>query len=430
MTVNPPNNGTLVSPVDPAPHFGHPLASHTGFDIAPNGVAYVVGVHPNETILATLDPVTGAGDSHGAIGDGSIAIRDIAVAPTISFSTEKYAIAENGVGATITVQREGFVNLPASVAYTTHSDTASAASDYLTASGVLDFPIKTVTTSADTAQTLTFQVPVINDTLGEADEFLDLFLTGLTSGAGIIGFPDAATLRINASDNVDHVGPQVEFIGLTGPSRGISGAVVHFNEDIDPATAVNLANYRLLAIRRNGTAVRKPFTAAVYDPVGRKVTLTLDPFEQMRFFRMGLRVKGSAGGVTDLAGNLLDGDRNHQRGGDAVQIFEVFSGSRLKFTDRDGDRVTLAITAGGGTRLDGVRPIGGPATQLTQFWVVDPIALVSTLNGSVIPSRTGDGIVVIAEIIGLDKKEFTPITTNSAFRFRRLTFSPIATGTR
>ena len=430
VTINPPNNGTLNSPVDPAPHFGNALATHTGFDIAPNGVAYVVGVHPNEVILAILDPVTGAGDSHGPIGDGSIAIRDIAVAPTISFSTQKYAIAENGGSATITVKREGFVNLPASVAYTTHSDTASAASDYLTASGVLDFPIKAVATSADTAQTLTFQVPVINDTVGEPDESLDLFLTDITSGAGVIGLPDAATLRINASDNIDNVGPQVEFIGLTGPSRGISGAVIHFTEDIDPASAVNLSNYRLTAIRRNGTAVLKTFTSAVYDPVGRKVTLTLPPFQQTLFFRMGVKVKGTAGGVTDLAGNLLDGDRNGLRGGDAVQIFEVFSGTRVAFTDRDGDRVVLVVTAGAGTRLDGVRPVGGPATQLTQFWVLDPIALVSTINGAVVKSTRGDGIVVIAEIIGLDKKEFTPISVNPAFRFNRLTFSPNATGTR
>ena len=430
VTVNPPNNGTLVSPVDPAPHFGNPLASHTGFDIAPNGVAYVVGVHPNEVILATLDPVTGAGDSHGPIGDGTIAIRDIAVAPTISFSTQNYAIAENGGSATITVKREGFVNLPASVAYTTHSDTASAASDYLTASGLLDFPVKTVATSADTVQMLTFQVPIINDTSAEPDESLDLFLTDLTSGAGVIGFPDAATLRINASDNIDRVGPQIEFIGLTGPSRGISGAVVHFNEDIDPTSAVNLSNYRLTGIRRNGTAVLKTFTSAVYDPVGRKVTLTLAPFQQTQFFRMGVKVKGSAGGVTDLAGNLLDGDRNGLRGGDAVQIFEVFSGTRVAFTDRDGDRVVIVVTAGAGTRLDGVRPVGGPATQLTQFWILDPIALVSTVNGAVVKGTLGDGIVVIAEIIGLDKKEFTPISSNPSFRFNRLTFSPIATGTR
>ena len=43
-------------------------------------------------------------------------------------------------------------------------------------------------------------------------------------------------------------------------------------------------------------------------------------------------------------------------------------------------------------------------------------------------SRTGNGIVVIAEIIGLDKKEFAPIATNPFFQINRLTFSPDATG--
>ncbi len=425
-----PNAGTLISPVDPAPHFGNPLASHTGFDIAPDGMAYVVGVHPTERILATLDPVTGAGDSHGPIGDGSIAIRDIAVAPTISFSAQKFAIAEDGGNATITVKREGFVNLPASVAFTTHSDTASAASDYLTSSGVLNFLAKVVATPADTVQTLTFQVPIVNDTVAEDDESLDLLLTGITAGSGIVGYPDSATLRINASDRLDKVGPQVEFIGLTGPSRGISGAVVHFNEDMDPISVVNLANYKLTAFKANGGKKVMPFTSAVYDPVGRKVTLSVAAFGQTAFTRIGLRVKGGAGGVADLAGNLLDGDRNKLRGGDAVQIFEIFSGTTIKFTDRDGDRVKIFITAGAGTHLDGIRPVGGPKTQLTQFWVVDPIALVSTLNGKVKAGPVGDGIVVIAEIIGLDKKEFNPIATNPAFRFNRLTFSPNATGTR
>jgi hypothetical protein len=436
VTQNPPNNGTLNSPADPAPRFGNALATHAGFDIAPNGTAYIVGVHPTEFILVAGDLATGALDSHGPIGDGTIAIRDIAVAPTISFSAETYAIAEaTGASATITVKREGFVNLPASVNFTTHSDTASAASDYLTTSGVLNFPIKAVTTSADTAQTLTFQVPIINDVVPEEDEFLDLFLTGISAGQGIVGFPDSATLRINANDRADKVGPRVEFIGLTGPSRGISGAVVHFNEDMEPFSAATASNYRLSAIRPNGTRVVKTFSSAVYDPVGRKVTLGLTPFGQTAFIRMGLRVKGTAGGVKDVAGNLLDGDRNGLRGGDAVQLFQVFSGRTLRFLDRDGDLVTLQITGidttpGKTTRLDGVRPLGGPRTQLTQFWILDPIALVSTVNGTVKRSPRGDGIVVISEIIGLDKKEFTPILTNPAFQINRLTFSSSATGTR
>ena len=36
--------------------------------------------------------------------------------------------------------------------------------------------------------------------------------------------------------------------------------------------------------------------------------------------------------------------------------------------------------------------------------------------------------MVIAEIIGLDKKEFTPLLTNTSFRVNTLTFSSNATG--
>ena len=49
-----------------------------------------------------------------------------------------------------------------------------------------------------------------------------------------------------------------------------------------------------------------------------------------------------------------------------------------------------------------------------------------TLSGTVRPR--GDGIVVIAEIIGLDKKEFTPLLSNTSFRVNTLTFSSNATG--
>src|SRR5439155_11702418 len=106
--------------------------------------------------------------------------------------------------------------------------------------------------------------------------------------------------------------------------------------------------------------------------------------------------------------------------------FALFSGTTVTFTDRDRDRATLSIANGGS--LDGIRPIRGSATQNTQFWILDPIALRSTLSGTVRRSSTGDGIVVIAEIIGLDKKEFTPLLSNTSFRVNTLTFSSNATG--
>ena len=106
--------------------------------------------------------------------------------------------------------------------------------------------------------------------------------------------------------------------------------------------------------------------------------------------------------------------------------FQVFSGTTVTFTDQDGDQATLNITNGGRSTASG--PSQGPATQNTQFWILDPIALRSTLSGTVRKAPRGDGIVVIAEIIGLDKKEFTPLLTNTSFRVNTLTFSSNADG--
>jgi hypothetical protein len=421
---NPPNNGTLNSTAQ----FGAVNATHVGFDIAPDGHAFVGGRHdvpgfPVEYILATLDPATGLGDSLGVIGDGTLPVRDIAVGTSISFSARHYATNESVTPAIITVNREGFLNAATAIQYSTFTDSASAGSDYTTAAGTLVF--------AANETTKTFSVAIRHDDLPEDDELIGLLLTNPTGGA-VAGPPALATLRINANDRPDTTGPLVEFIGLTGPSRGIDGAVVHFNEDMDPATVQNVDNYEFIAAGKRGRPEKQPITSAVYDPVERRVTLAVAAFEQTEFKKTALRIhgkpaKGSRGkGVSDVAGNLLDGDRNGRAGGDAVQLFKVFSNTTLTFKDRDGDRVTLELTGGG--HLDGVLPRGGPTTQSTQFWIVDPISLVTTLSGSVQKSRVGDGIVVIAEIIGLDKKELLPITTNQALRINRLTFSNDATG--
>src|SRR4029453_10514977 len=97
----------------------------------------------------------------------------------------------------------------------------------------------------------------------------------------------------------------------------------------------------------------KAFSTASYDRANRRVTLTLAPFMQTEFKRMAVRVNGRSAsgarpkGVSDVTGNLLDGDRNGRFGGDAVQFFKVFSGTTLNFRDRDGDRVTLELSGPG-----------------------------------------------------------------------------------
>jgi hypothetical protein len=414
-----PNDGVLTV----LANFGLTNATHPGFDIAPDGAVFVAGrhsvpEHPEEWILATLDPTTGGGGSHGPIGDGTIPILDIAVSTAVSFSAPLYAVVEQPGSATITVTRSGFTNTAVTVQYATLNDTASAGTDYTTAAGTLSF--------AANETSKTFQVPIKNDNFPEEDEFLDLVLFNVT-GTAVIGAPGFASVRINANDRPERVGPQIVRVGLTGPSRGITGAVLYFNEDMDPQSVQRRNNYNLTVVPKSGPLRKMFFSGAVYDPVERKLTLTLKPFAQTEFAAMSLRVNGSDPfGVKDIRGNLLDGDRNGTPGGFAVHAFKVFSGTRVTFVDRDLDVATLILSGGG--RLDGIVPLGGPLEQRAQFWILDPIALRTTLSGGVSKSVRGDGIVVISEIIGLDKKEFTPLLTNTSFRVNTLTFSSNATG--
>ena len=429
---DPPNNGTLTK-VAP---FGKEGAIPVGFDIAPSGKAFVAvdarGAVDRRFLLVeddlVADPSASHDLSHGPIGDGTIAIRDIAVVPSVQFNAPLYAISEDGGSATITVTRtEGSLGT-VTVAFAATGDSATAGSDFTPTSGTLTFgPNET---------SKTFAVTINNDSNAEGDEFVSLSLSTPTGGV-VLGGPNTALLRINTSDQRDRTGPTIVRMLETGKSRGITGAVLTFNEDLNPTQARDIRNYALIGVkgtnlkvtgakaRRNQTPIA--LGSAVYDPIERTVTLTASqPFMQTQFQQLLFKVNGQRQhGVRDLAGNLLN-TRNRRGGGDSQFQFAVFSGTTVSFTDRDGDVATLNIANGGS--LDGIRPLKGPATQNTQFWILDPIALRSTLSGSVQRGTRGDGIVVIAEFIGLDKKEFTPLLNNTSFRVNTLTFSSNATG--
>ena len=439
-----PNSGQLFT-LGP---FGKEGIKAKGFDISPSATAFVAvqlkGDPLATFVLVTIDLTNGADSSRGPVSDGTVRLKDIAVAPSVQFSANLYAVRESAGTATITVTRNDDLRRTVTVNFATSDGTAKAGQDYGTTTGTLTFNPGEATQS--------FTIPIINDRRPERDQFLLVTLSN-PSGGALLGAPGrcvflsrpspcvrgTAELRINVNDRVDRTGPILQRIGLTGPSRGITGAVLHFNEDLRPASAEKLRNYSLFAFagrRRQRIALG----SAVYDPVRMAVTLTVsEPFGQTQFTRLQIIVRGTRAGLTDLKRNLIDGEPDGKPGGDAVFRFRVFSGTAVTFRDLDGDLATLVLTGGG--RLDGVVPIRArerrvismvsnfpPRRQRTQFWIVNPIALKSTLSGTVTRTSGSNGIVVIAEIIGLDKKEFTPLITNPSFRVNTLTFSSNATG--
>jgi hypothetical protein len=102
--------------------------------------------------------------------------------------------------------------------------------------------------------------------------------------------------------------------------------VLTFSEALDRAGAENAANYHLVAAGRDGRFGTRddrmiPIKSAVCDPGRHAITLTTaqrlswtEPYE--------IWVNGSSPtGVTDLAGNLLDGNSDGKPGGDYVAVF-------------------------------------------------------------------------------------------------------------
>lgn len=116
----------------------------------------------------------------------------IAGAGAMEFTTPFYEVTENGLQATITVQRRGGTTGDVTVDYQTVDDTALAGSDYATTSGTLTF------LEAETIQT--FVVPIMDDSIGEDTEVVGLMLTNATSGA-ILGAIPNAYLSIISDDS-------------------------------------------------------------------------------------------------------------------------------------------------------------------------------------------------------------------------------------
>jgi Calx-beta domain len=155
-------------------------------DIADDSLA-----EPAEKVRLVLsNPANLSGGAAPQIGPSQpaeLTINDDDVS-TFEFSAASYSVNENDAAghATITVNRGGATNVPASVDYATSDGTAIGA-DYTSAAGTLNF--------AAGETTKTFNVDVTNDGTAEANETVNLTLT---SGGATV---DTALLSIVDNDN-------------------------------------------------------------------------------------------------------------------------------------------------------------------------------------------------------------------------------------
>lgn len=125
------------------------------------------------------------------------------------------------------------------------------------------------------------------------------------------GNSTARSFRVTVQDAV---GPTVTVETDHGKKR-VDKVLVRFSEQVTGVGVQIMSSYTLV----KGKSKRVPLGLPVYDPQTQTVTLTpLKPLSRSDARKTRLII--SAAGLTDLAGNLLDGDGDGQPGGDFERI--------------------------------------------------------------------------------------------------------------
>jgi hypothetical protein len=165
----------------------------------------------DETFTVALDTPTGV--ALGQRASTTVTIKDNDPAGVLQFGAASYSVAESGGSATITVTRTGGTASGVTVGYMTVTGTAMPGADYTDVAGTLTF--------GASQTSLTFRVPVLNDTVPEGSETVWLALFGEGGGAAL-GPRSTATLTISDND-----APAFQFsAGSYSVSEGVAQATV------------------------------------------------------------------------------------------------------------------------------------------------------------------------------------------------------------
>lgn len=136
----------------------------------------------------------------------------------LQFSAQTYSVKENAGGALITVFRAGITTGTTTVNYAATNGTATAGSDYTAVTGTLTFGPGVTSQS--------FNVPINEDSLDEANETIKFTLSGVTGGAAIINV-NPATLTIIDNDPVVASSDQPEAQSPANLIADFAGLNVH-----------------------------------------------------------------------------------------------------------------------------------------------------------------------------------------------------------
>jgi hypothetical protein len=127
---------------------------------------------------------------------------------TLQFQAGSLSVAENGGSVSVVVSRTLGSLGAVSISYATANGTATAGSDYTSASGTLNW-------ADGDAASKSFTVPILDDGLAEANETITLTVSGVTGGA-VLGSRKSIALTISDNDGLPGV------VALTAASASVA----------------------------------------------------------------------------------------------------------------------------------------------------------------------------------------------------------------
>lgn len=210
-------------------------------------VTFPVQLAPGQVVTAT------ATDASGNTSEFSVC-NEVNQPGRIQFSSSTYTTTETGGSVVITVVRTLGTADTASVNYATSDGSATANSDYTPTSGTLVF--------ASGETTKTFTVQILNDTLGETTETINLTLSNPSGST--LGSPSAAVINVQDDEPIPDV--NINSVSVNEETLN-SGASAIFTVRLSAASANTVTV-------RYSTADNTAVANVDYTPVSGQVTFT------------------------------------------------------------------------------------------------------------------------------------------------------------
>ena len=165
--------------------YEYPMTDYASMATAGSGQSYISSTGVSWTDITTLE------------ANSNVCLKAFTVnsSPgTIALSSSSYSVDEDSGTVTITATRTGGSTGAVGISYATSNGTATAGSDYTSASGTLSW-------ADGDSDDKTFTVAITSDTLYEIDETFTVTLSGPT-GSATLGSPGSATVTINDDDDL------------------------------------------------------------------------------------------------------------------------------------------------------------------------------------------------------------------------------------